>query len=246
MEGKPDAARLDQEFRVGLVQMCTGRSVEKNLRDASALVREAAGQGAVYVQTPEITTLMEMDRERLFATIRPEAADPRFPISPTGARTRHLAAHRLDADPARAGKVANRSCCSRRRRDTGALRQDPHVRRRAAGRRDLSRIAELPSGNAGVLADLPWGTLGLTVCYDLRFPTSTARSPRPGRFPRHPLGLHPQDRRGALACAAAARAIENGSFVFAARRPAARERPETYGHSLIVNPWGEIIAEAGR
>ena len=54
------------EFRVGLVQMCTGRSVEKNLADAGALIRQAAAQGASYVQTPEITTLMETERGRLF------------------------------------------------------------------------------------------------------------------------------------------------------------------------------------
>src|SRR5215467_1860213 len=59
-------------FRVGLVQMRTGRDVEKNLAAAGSLIREAAGQGAQYVQTPEITTLMEMDRARLFAAVRPE------------------------------------------------------------------------------------------------------------------------------------------------------------------------------
>ncbi len=56
--------------------MCTGRDVEKNLADASALIREAAAQGAQYVQTPEITTLMEMERARLFAAIRPEEGNP--------------------------------------------------------------------------------------------------------------------------------------------------------------------------
>src|SRR3954451_18210413 len=59
-------------FRAGLVQMCTGRDVEKNLADAGALVRDAARQGAQYVQTPEITTLMETERERLFGAVRPE------------------------------------------------------------------------------------------------------------------------------------------------------------------------------
>src|SRR5262245_66379682 len=63
-------------FRVGLVQMCTGRDVDRNLADASALIREAAAQGAQYVQTPEITTLMEMERQRLFAAIRPEDGNP--------------------------------------------------------------------------------------------------------------------------------------------------------------------------
>src|SRR6476646_8559709 len=60
------------QFRVGLVQMCTGRSVEKNLTDAGELIRAAARQGAQYVQTPEITTLMETERERLFSAVRPE------------------------------------------------------------------------------------------------------------------------------------------------------------------------------
>src|SRR5215468_3729743 len=59
-------------FRVGLAQMCTGRDVEKNLLQASSLIREAARQGARYVQTPEITTLMEMERTRLFAAVRPQ------------------------------------------------------------------------------------------------------------------------------------------------------------------------------
>ena len=63
-------------FRVGLVQMCTGRDVERNVADAAALIRAAAGQGAQYVQTPEITTLMEMERGRLFAAIGPEEGNP--------------------------------------------------------------------------------------------------------------------------------------------------------------------------
>src|SRR5919108_2261113 len=63
-------------FRVGLVQMCSGRSVERNLADAGELIREAARQGAQYVQTPEITTLMEPQRTRLFEAIRPEEGNP--------------------------------------------------------------------------------------------------------------------------------------------------------------------------
>src|SRR6185295_5578982 len=59
-------------FRVGLVQMCTGRDVERNLRQASELIREAAGRGAEYVQTPEVTSLMEMERARLFAVLEVE------------------------------------------------------------------------------------------------------------------------------------------------------------------------------
>jgi predicted amidohydrolase len=64
------------EFRVGLVQMCAGRNVDMNLMEAGALIRDAARQGAQYVQTPEITTLMEPERTRLFAAVRPEEGNP--------------------------------------------------------------------------------------------------------------------------------------------------------------------------
>ena len=63
------AAQSKATFRAGLVQMCSGRDVERNVAQASALIRAAAGQGAQYVQTPEITTLMEMERGRLYAAV---------------------------------------------------------------------------------------------------------------------------------------------------------------------------------
>ena len=65
-------SNLESKFRVGLVQMCTCRSVEKNLAEASRLVRDAAARGAAYVQTPEVTTLMELDRAKLFVAMQPE------------------------------------------------------------------------------------------------------------------------------------------------------------------------------
>ena len=63
-------------FRAGLVQMCTSRYVAGNLETVSRLVREAAHSGAHYVQTPEVTTLMEMERARLFVETRPQDANP--------------------------------------------------------------------------------------------------------------------------------------------------------------------------
>ena len=66
---------VTSSVRVGLVQMCTGRDVERNLRQASELIREAAARGAQYVQTPEVTSLMEMERARLFAAVEAEAGN---------------------------------------------------------------------------------------------------------------------------------------------------------------------------
>ena len=133
------------EFRVGLVQMCTGRSVEKNLADAAALIREAARQGAQYVQTPEITTLMETERERLFATVRPEEGNAAISYFCALARELGIWLHVGSMGILLGtGRIANRSfLISPDRPDRGALRQDPHVRRAAAGRRELPRIQEL-------------------------------------------------------------------------------------------------------
>jgi len=102
-------------------------------------------------------------------------------------------------------------------------------------------------GNAGVLADLPWGTLGLTVCYDLRFPHLYRALAKAGAdFLAIPSAFTRKTGEAHWHVLLRARAIENGSFVLAAAQAGRHESGrETYGHSLIVNPWGEIIAEAG-
>ena len=76
-------------FRAALVQLCSGRSVDKNVDDAVGLIRDAAAGGAQYVQTPEVTTLMELETAKLFAAVEPEEGN--------GALQRFRAAHRLDA-----------------------------------------------------------------------------------------------------------------------------------------------------
>src|SRR5690606_3424930 len=70
------AAGASSTFRAGLVQMCSGRDVARNLNELSRLVREAAAAGASYVQTPEVSVLMERDRARLFVETRPEEGNP--------------------------------------------------------------------------------------------------------------------------------------------------------------------------
>ena len=241
-QGSADAVR------VGLVQMCTGRSVEKNLQDASALVRDAAGQGATYIQTPEITTLMEMDRERLFATIRPQAADPSIPRFADLARELGIWLH-IGSMPILlgGGRIANRS-----------LLFSPHGAIAASFDKIHMFDVELPGGEsyreskttspATPACRRPAvGRLGLTVCYDLRFPhlyRALAKAGAdvlaiPSAFTRKTGEAH-------WHVLLRARAIENGCFVLAAAQAGRHESGrETYGHSLIVNPWGEIVAEAG-
>ena len=150
-----------------------------------------------------MTNILADKREQLFATHR--ARGERCHASPPSASSRASSASicmsarwRSRCSP---DKAANRSfLIDPQRRDRRALRQDPHVRRRSRRRRELSRVAQLPAGRDRGAADLPWGRLGLTICYDLRFPGALSRAGRSRRIvPRDSVRLHPADRRGALA-----------------------------------------------
>jgi predicted amidohydrolase len=245
MPATPDAPRL----KVGLVQMRTGRDVEKNLIEASALIREAAMGGALYVQTPEVTTLMEFDRARLFVETRPEDGNPALAHFRALARELgiwlHIGSMGILVKP---DKIANR-----------AFLIDPNGR--IVARYDKIHMfdVQLPGGESyresrnfepgchAVLADLPWGPLGLTICYDLRFPHLYRTLAKAGaRFIAIPAAFTIPTGEAHWHTLLRARAIETQCFVLAAAQGGKHENGRgTYGHSLIVGPWGEIVAEAG-
>jgi deaminated glutathione amidase len=234
-------------FKAGLVQMCASRSVEQNLIEATRLIREAASGGAQYVQTPEITTLMETDRARLFVAVRPEEGNPAL------AHFRALA-HELKiwlhigsmAVAVSSDKLANRGFLIS---PTGAI----------AARYDKIHMfdVQLPSGEVyresknyrpggeAVLADLPWAKLGVTICYDLRFPGLYRALAHAGAtIMAIPSSFTVPTGKAHWHVLMRARAIETGSFVVAAAQGGTHEAGRnTYGHSLIVDPWGEVIAE---
>jgi predicted amidohydrolase len=236
------------EFRAGLVQMCTGRSVERNLAEASELIRDAARQGAHYVQTPEITTLMEMERARLFAAVRPEEGNPAISHFRALARELGIWLHvgsmgvLVGAD-----KVANRSLLFSPDGVLEARMDKIHMFDvQLPGGENYRESRTYQAGDAGVLAELPWGTLGMTVCYDLRFPHLYRALAKAGAdFLAIPSAFTVQTGKAHWEVLLRARAIENGCFVLAAAQAGKHESGrETYGHSLIVSPWGEILAEA--
>ena len=98
-----------------------------------------------------------------------------------------------------------------------------------------------------MLADLPWGRLGLTICYDLRFPALYRALAEAGAtMLAIPSAFTRQTGEAHWHVLMRARAIENGCFVFAAAQGGKHENGrETFGHSLIVDPWGRILAEGG-
>jgi len=237
-----------QSFRAALVQMCSGRDVERNLADATALIREAVAQGAQYVQTPEITTLMEMERGRLFAAVRPEEGNPAVARFAALAQELGIWLHVGSmAVLLGNGKIANRSLLFGPDGAIQARFDKLHMFDvELPGCESYHESRSYQAGSAGVLADLPWGSLGLTVCYDLRFPHLYRALAKAGAdFLAIPSAFTRQTGEAHWHVLIRARAIENGCFVFAAAQAGRHESGrETYGHSLIVSPWGDVIAEA--
>jgi predicted amidohydrolase len=243
-------AESNGTFRVGLVQMCTGRDVGKNLADAGALIREAAAQGASYVQTPEITTLMETERTRLFAAIRPEEGNPAVAHFSALARELGIWLH-IGSMPILlgSGKIANRSFLFAPTGEIEARFDKIHMFDvDLPGGESYRESKNYQAGDAAVLSRLPWGTLGLTVCYDLRFPHLYRALAQAGAdFLAIPSAFTAKTGAAHWHILMRARAIENGCFVLAAAQSGKHESGrESYGHSVIVAPWGEIIADAGK
>ena len=235
-------------FRVGLVQMCTGRDVDRNLADAAALIREAARRGAQYVQTPEITTLMETQRERLFAAVRPEEGNAAIAYFSGLARELGIWLHVGSMGILVGnGRIANRSLLLSPAGMVEARFDKIHMFDvQLPGGEVYRESKNYQPGETAVLADLPWGTLGMTVCYDLRFPYLYRALAKAGAdFLAIPSSFTRPTGAAHWHVLMQARAIENGCFVFAAAQAGKHEiGRETYGHSLIVAPWGEIVAEA--
>jgi len=236
-------------IRVGLVQMCSGRDVARNMRDATALIREAAGGGAIYVQTPEVTNLMELERERLFAVAEPEPGNSSL-VAFTGLAKElaiwlHLGSMVVKASDT---KLANRAFLISPAGEVTARYDKIHMFDVDLPNGEVYReSANYEPGRSAVVADLPWGGLGLSICYDLRFPLLYRQLAKAGAsFLAVPAAFTRLTGEAHWATLLRARAIEAQCFVFAAAQGGLHEHGrETFGHSLVVSPWGHILAEGG-
>jgi deaminated glutathione amidase len=237
-------------FRAGLVQMCSGRSVSKNVTAAIDLIRAAAAQGADYIQTPEVTTLMELDRARLMEAMEPESNNEALSAFTATARDLkkwlHIGSMGIKLTE---GRIANRSYLIAPDGTVAARYDKIHMFDVDLGNGDVYRESEsYAAGSQAVIADLPWGPLGLTICYDLRFPPLYRALAKGGaKFLAVPAAFTRMTGEAHWHTLLRARAIEAQSFVFAANQGGRHENGrETFGHSLIISPWGQILADGGR
>ena len=243
-------------LRAGLIQLSASDDPESNLAATAALIRAAAAGGAALALTPEVTNIVSTSRERRDALTHPQESDP------TLAALRALAAElgvwlligsllvRTD-DPA--GRLANRSFLIDAAGAIRATYDKIHLFDVAVSAAETHReSAAIRPGARAVVADTPWGGLGMTVCYDLRFGALHRALAQAGAaILTVPAAFTPPTGRAHWEVLLRARAIETGCFVLAPAQcgvhpaaPGAALR-ETWGHSLAVDPWGAVLADGG-
>jgi deaminated glutathione amidase len=236
-------------FNAAMIQMRSGLDPAANLAAALKLIGEAKEAGADYVLTPEMTNILAAKREQLFGKIVVEEQDATLTTLREVARKLaifiHVGSLAIKASPE---KAANRSFLIDRKGEVVARYDKIHMFDvDLAGGESYRESNTYRPGELAMVADLPWGRLGLTVCYDLRFPALYRALAEAGAsFLAIPSAFTRQTGEAHWHVLQRARAIENGCFVFAAAQGGKHENGrETYGHSLVIDPWGRVLAEGG-
>jgi predicted amidohydrolase len=236
-------------FRAACIQLRSGEDVAANVRAASALIREAAAGGARFVATPENTTLMAADAGAKLASSFTERDDPALPVF--AGLAAELGVHLLIGSVAikvSETKTANRSYLFAPDGQVAARYDKIHLFDVTLdGGEAYAESNTVAGGDRAVLAPTPWGRIGMSVCYDVRFPSLYRALALGGAFAfTVPSAFTVPTGEAHWHVLLRARAIENGAFVFAPAQGGSHDNGrKTYGHSLIVGPWGEVLAEAG-
>jgi predicted amidohydrolase len=237
-----------QTFIAACIGMRSGRDPLANRDAAVRLIEEAAASGAAYVQTPEMTSLVERSRKDLFDKVRPEESDPTLAAMRELARKRRLTVH-IGSIAVRSGdKIANRAYLIDPEGAITARYDKIHLFDVNLPNGESWRESATYTGGAStVLAETPWGLLGLTICYDVRFPALYRALAEAGAsFLSAPACFTRQTGEAHWSVLHRARAIETGSFMISAAQGGIHDDGrETYGHSIIIDPWGRVLAEGG-
>lgn len=234
---------------IAALQMCSGIDPVRNVETMRRLVREAAAKGAVYVQTPEMTGAVQKDRAGLRAILRPEAED--LVVAAAAGLAGELGIHVHVGSTAIAlpdGKVANRGFLFGPDGARICTYDKIHMFDVDLDNGESWRESAVYSpGAVARMADLPFARLGFAICYDVRFPELFKAQAQTGaEVISVPAAFTRQTGEAHWETLLRARAIENGVYIIAAAQAGVHEDGrETFGHSMIVDPWGRVIASAG-
>jgi deaminated glutathione amidase len=239
---------MSGSFTAACVQMRADVQIKPSVDQAIALIREAARSGAHYVQTPEMTNILQPERPKFFEAIRSEDQDTSIPLFQAEAMQLGIWLH-IGSLAIKIGErqAANRGYVISPDGEVVAAYDKIHMFDvdLPNGQTYRESAAYVP-GDVAVMADLPWARLGVTICYDLRFPNLYRTLAEQGAgIMAIPSSFTVPTGEAHWHVLMRARAIENGAFVIAAAQGGQHAcGRSTYGHSLIVDPWGKILAEA--
>jgi len=233
-------------MEVGLVQMRSGIDPAENVATASELVRAAARDGATFIATPETTHLVQKDADTAFAVMCTPDDDPAIPAFSRLAA--ELGIWLLIGSLAlRIGerRAANRSFLFSPTGEIAATYDKAHMFNVGLGQGETYRESDsYEAGDSLVVHDMDGAKLGLSICYDVRFAYLYRRLAQAGaEILAVPAAFTKPTGRAHWDVLLRARAIETGSYVLApAQGGLHADGRKTWGHSVIIGPWGETIA----
>ncbi|MEG3618182.1 carbon-nitrogen hydrolase family protein [Magnetovibrio sp. PR-2] len=241
-------SNIPPAFKAACVQVNASNDMDENIRVAVDYVRQAAGQGAELVFLPENVAMMTFGDGNIRANARTMDDHPAIPAFSALAKELGVWLHGGTLAIDLGDKIANRAFVYSPNGDVVATYDKIHMFDvDLEGGESYRESATFSPGTDKVLIDTPWGGLGLSTCYDVRFPylyralanagATMLSVPAAFTVPTGTAHWHVLLR---------ARAIENGCFVFAPAQVGTHFNDrKTFGHSLIIDPWGEVLADAG-
>lgn len=237
-----------EKFKLALVQMNSGNDLAANVAALSRSLQDARDAGAQLIATPENTGLLGADTADTLAKALPESSHPVLALAQSFARQHGVwiligSIHvRVDAERCR-----NRSYLIDAEGRVVAHYDKIHMFDARLPHGEYRESATFVPGERAVVADTPWGKLGMTICYDVRFAQLYRKLAQAGATMLSvPAAFTVPTGQAHWHVLLRARAIEHGCYVLAPAQVGLHANGRrTYGHSVIVAPWGEVLADAG-
>jgi len=242
---------MTERFLAACIQNSAEVELEPSLDVAEDLTRAAAATGAKLILLPEYFASLDVVDDLLVSRARPEAGHPallRFQALAAELGAWVLLGSLGIESQGGGGRMLNRSYLLDAHGGIAARYDKIHLFDvRLPNGEDYTESKSVAAGEAAVLAPTPWGPLGLSICYDLRFPQLYHALARAGaRFLAVPAAFTKTTGEAHWHTLIRARAIETGSYVLAPCQTGAHAGGRaSYGHSLIVDPWGKVLADGG-
>lgn len=240
---------MSETLRVSMVQMTSHNTYAQNVKTLRAAAQKASDEDAEMLALPEAAGLMDRDKEHARAQITTEDADPYIAGCREVAAKHSIWVH-SGSSPVKShdGRYLNHTVLIAPTGEIVARYDKVHLFDVfLEGRKATGESARYAPGNEAVVVDSPFGPLGLSICYDLRFPHLYREYALAGSTVLFiPSAFTVPTGRAHWEILLRARAIENGAYVIAAAQVGKHaDGRVTWGHSIIISPWGEVIADLG-